>query len=142
MSLLFLGGPVRTARSRAFLESLAAGIKPLGYEIWVPHQRIGLVRRGAADVSRLARNFWALRACQVAVFLLDAERTGTGIELGYLHALIESGASRATLVGFVRKKAATIDLMSRLCISRGGRLARGARELARILTELAPRAGG
>jgi hypothetical protein len=74
--------------------------------------------RDAEDLTLLQRNLDELESCDAAVFLVDQERTGTGIELGYLYQLAVAKRSRAALIGFSRT--GDIDLMARFCLSKLG----------------------
>jgi nucleoside 2-deoxyribosyltransferase len=132
--LVFLGGPLRSAEHRAQLEDLERVIEELGFDVWVPHKKIGIVPAGSADVSALERNFEALGKCNIAVFILDSERTGTGVELGFLYSLIAAGKSSSRIIGFLHSEASSLDLMAKLCISRHGILARGTTELRMVLS--------
>jgi nucleoside 2-deoxyribosyltransferase len=136
--LVFLGGPVRSEAHRAYLEELERIILQHGYEVWVPHKQIGVIPKTSSDLGLLRKNFEALRICDVAVFVLDSERTGTGIEIGFLYSLLESGASSAAILGVFRDPTDSVDLMARFCIDRYGALLHTSIELGDALTRFAP----
>jgi nucleoside 2-deoxyribosyltransferase len=135
--LVFLGGPLRSAEHRAQLENLEQVISQLGFDVWVPHKKIGVVPSDAPDVAPLEANFEALRRCQIAVFVLDSERTGTGVELGFLYSLVASGISSSRIVAFLHDTSSSLDLMAKLCISQHGILVRGTHELRDVLLDVA-----
>jgi nucleoside 2-deoxyribosyltransferase len=134
--LAFLAGPLRSVEERQRLEELEAIIAEYGWSVWLPHREIEVIDRKADDLSVLVGNFRALCACSLAVFVLDTERTGTGIELGYLYALNENGVSTATVLGFVSEGTTSVDLMARFCLGNRSGLARGFGELRTMLRRL------
>jgi hypothetical protein len=134
---VFLGGPLRSLADRKYLESIAATVSDLGFSVWLPHRDVGVLRRSGDDLAPLQQNLDVLREVDYAIFTLDSERTGTGIELGYLCALRDARRSSATLIGMMRHGSSPSDLMARFCLEKYGVCIAGVEELRELLSRLA-----
>lgn len=137
MRRVFLAGPLRTAADREYLQLIESALVECDFEVFVPAKGIGILSKQTADLRPLQRNLDELSDCDMAVFVLDQERTGTGIELGYLCSLKASGQSQARLFGISRTdQKDSLDLMARYCLDRFGRLVCSVQELIDAVSPL------
>ena len=130
---VFVAGPLRTPDDIGYLEAIERALRTDHVSIFLPHKAIGVLARDALDLAPLQANLDALKTCDLAVFVLDRERTGTGLELGYLHCLWELGLSSAIAFGLVRPgREREIDLMARFCLTKTGGLVTSLERLAEL----------
>ena len=134
MTRIFLAGPLRTQAERSLLRKIETAVRANGSVVFVPHKVIGILRKDCSDLSPLRRNLVELQRCDVGIFLIEGERTGTGIELGYLCRLLDGGESNARLFGFCRPDSMkNLDLMAKFCIQTRGRMTTSIEELRRLV---------
>lgn len=123
MKKIFFGGPIRNVKDQAYVDTVVSALTDCGFSVFLPARDIGLLDKDTNDLQHLQENLDAVKRCDVAVFLLENEGTGTGIELGYLYCLKELGQTQTQLFGLCRlQNRDEIDLMARYCLATSGRL--------------------
>lgn len=121
---IFLGGSVKSAGGRAYLDVVATLLETAGHDVYLPHRdgaipgRTGsekglLVRDDLASIGHAAfdHNLSEVRRSDALVMVLDGLCWGTTVELGYAYAYKTLVKPQLAIVGVFTDPIEALDVM-------------------------------
>lgn len=121
---IFLGGSVKSAGGRAYLEVVATLLETAGHNVYLPHRDGAIPGRTGSEKGLLARddlvsmghavfdhNLAEVRRSDALVMILDGLCWGTTVELGYAYAYKTWLKPQLTIVGVFTDPIETLDVM-------------------------------
>jgi len=121
---IFIGGGVKSAGSRAYLENVALVLEEAGHQVFLPHRDGTLPGKTGneqglltgADILGLGRwvfegNLECIRGCGAVVAVLDGLCWGTTMELGYAYAYKMLVKPDLIIIGIYTDPVDVLDIM-------------------------------
>ena len=125
---VYLAGPLFTPYQRSFLDQLAAQLRDLDIEVFVPHEH--LLDGPLTPTEVFHTDAQGVRAADVVLAVLDGAEVddGTACEIGMFAELLRTGTRRGAIIGLmtdIRSLRSTddpprINLFVRGCIETHG----------------------